>query len=348
MTTTSQHLLRPEPHSGTGAVAVDAHTPLDTAVEQLRSGTRLLVTDHYTTAQAIDDALRSSLSPPAASAPFAERQAHRRSHAEHAQRLLVPIKHHAVAVRGVRPIGFLEELYPDQHSFCVPFADLQALAQAWRRYESGIMLPVLGHRLHPYYGVYAPTRQEHLTLFATWLHQYAGPRDVAVDVGTGCGVLAFLLSRAGFSHVRATDINPNAIEGVRRDSLRHTLPTPLDLHCTDLLGPSKARPDLVVFNPPWIPGAVDSALERALNFDADLFPRFFAQARAQLQPGGRVVVVFSNTMRLLRPDVPHPIEAELEQQHFALIQRLQRRIRPPRKSGRRTKERVEVWELARR
>ena len=38
----------------------------------------------------------------------------------------------------------------------------------------------------------------------------------ALDVGTGAGVLALMLARAGFEHVEAVDINPNACESVRR------------------------------------------------------------------------------------------------------------------------------------
>ena len=108
-------------------------------------------------------------------------------------------------------VGFLADLYPNQPCGWIPLIDAQELHGSWQRHIKGMPFPVLGHPLHPWYGVYAPTRSEHLELFSTWLRGDAGERRSAVDVGTGCGVLALLLRRAGFAAVTATDINPNAL-----------------------------------------------------------------------------------------------------------------------------------------
>ena len=105
--------------------------------------------------------------------------------------------------------------------------------------------------------------------------------------------------------------------------------------------------DLIVFNPPWTRGPVETLLDRALNYDdPTLFERFFDQAEQRLAPGGRVVLVFSNVTQLVRADDPHPIEVELERGRFVRVNQLKRRIKPP-PGRRRTRERVEVWELAR-
>ena len=156
-----------------------------------------------------------------------------------------------------------------------------------------------------------------------------------------------MLARKGFTRVRATDINPNAIESVRRELLRH--PAPLELEVGDLLGQGTELADLIVFNPPWTQGPVEDLLDRALTFDDDLFERFFDQALVRLEPQGRVVLVFSNVIRMVQPDVPHPIEAELERGRFRLVEKLQRKVKPQRTGKgrpRRTREKVEVWELA--
>ena len=133
---------------------------------------------------------------------------------------------------------------------------------------------------------------------------------------------------------------------MRRDVARRPSPPAISARQADLLDGDATPTDLVVFNPPWIPGPVDTMLERALNYEGDLFERFFDQAHGAVRPQGRVVLVFSNILRLVTPDAPHPIDAELERGRFTLSDKLTRRIRPPKGSGRRTKERVEVWSLA--
>lgn len=204
-------------------------------------------------------------------------------------------------------------------------------------------MTVLGHRVHPFYGAYAPTRTEHLELFATWLSGYAGERSRAVDVGTGSGILAFLLARAGAEEVVATDINPNAVESVRRELARH--PAPITVREDDLLSGVAGSLDLIVFNPPWMHGTPRRPLDQAMFFEDGLFERFFDQAAERLSPSGRIVMLFSNILRLVQRDHPHPIDAELARGRFTLVQKLRRKVKP--EPGRRTREKVEVWELAR-
>jgi len=60
--------------------------------------------------------------------------------------------------------------------------------------------------------------------------------------------------------------------------------------------------------------------------------------------------LFSNVIQLVQPDVPHPILSELDRGRFRLVQKLQRKVKGSPKPGggrRRTREKVEVWELAR-
>ncbi len=254
-------------------------------------------------------------------------------------------------LEGAPAISLLGELYPKLTAFGLPLVDLEDLANAARRYDEGVHMAVLGRRIHPFYGTYAPTRTTHLELFATWLAGYDGPRRSAVDVGTGCGVLAFMLARAGAEHILATDTNPNAVESVRRELARLDEPLPITPRRADLMGKGRAPADLVVFNPPWTQGDGRRPLDRALTFDGALFPRFFSQAHDRVTPDGRVVLLFSTIMQLLQPELPHPIDEELASGRFELVQKLQRKVKPttgPDGRRRRTKERVEVWELRRR
>lgn len=342
-------LHRPEPVFPTSARPVDRSTHPADAVAWLQQGTLLRITDHYSTGAEIIMRLREAMAlPPGAS--HAVRTAAERSLRATMLRLLAPIQARRLALRGARPIGFFDALYPDHEDFFLSFVEVQELHAAWQRYRTGTHFAVIGQRLHPFFGTYIPTRTEHLELLATWLSQYSGARQHAVDVGTGCGVLALMLCRAGFSRVLATDVNPNAIESLSRDLERMPTSPPITLRCSDLLEGVCEEADLIVFNPPWIPGHISSPIDRALFYEPGLLARFFAQARERLTPQGRIVVVFSSILQLVTPDAPHPIEAELERGELVLVQRLQRRIKPkPDRSGRRrrTRERVEVWELAR-
>ncbi|NOY26788.1 MAG: class I SAM-dependent methyltransferase [Oligoflexia bacterium] len=325
----------------------------------LRDGQLRIVADHYSTGAEILAQLKVLLGEPVQGASYQTQQAHGRACRAASLRLLAPIKDHAVALSGARPIGFLKELYPELSTFALPFVQVQELHGAWRRYTEGIPLAVLGHRVHPFYGTYVPTRVSHLELFGTWISQYKGPRGRAIDVGTGCGVLALMLCRAGFGRVLATDDNPNAIESVKRELARlaSTLPIdlPIDLVTGDLLGDDPTPADLIVFNPPWIQGRVDALLDGpllggALHRDEHLLARFFDQAIQRLRPQGRIVLLFSNIGQLVQPDLPHPILAELDRGRLRLVQRHHRRVMASVDAAghkRRTRERVEVWELAR-
>lgn len=267
-----------------------------------------------------------------------------------ASRLLVRILNHQVDIPGAPEIGFLKELYPNQDSFFLPLLDIQALYGAWKTYEDGVSFPVLGHRLHPFWGTYLPHRMTHLELFGTWLSQFKGARQIGIDVGVGCGVLAFMMCRAGFKQVIGTDCNQNAVESVSRQQKKVGYPTPLELVHTDLLTNVTATADLIVFNPPWVPGKPADTIQQALMYQDGLFKRFFDQAFGRLAPEGRVVLVFSNVLRLVRPDAPHPIEQELKRNRFELVQKLQRKVKGKKDAdgrSRRTRERVEIWELQR-
>lgn len=342
-----RRLHRPEPVSSQGARPIDGVTPGWRGAGRILDGETLIVTDRYSTGAEILAQLHHLMQPPAEDAPFASRQRFQRAFRDNAMRLLAPVVDHRLALVDARLIGFLADLYPRLPRFTLPFAHVQELHGAWLRYDEGVHLAVLGHRVHPFYGTYAPARTSHLELFATWISQYQGSRARAIDVGCGCGVLAMMLCKAGFERVLATDDNPNAIESVTRELKRQA--RPIDVQVADLLGENDGPVDLVVFNPPWVRGETGGLVDRALVYSEGLFERFFDQATERLTPEGRVAMVFSNIGSLVQPELPHPIETELTRGRLRLVQKLQRKVKPARtRSGRKrkTKEKVEVWELA--
>lgn len=336
-------LHRPEPVLRHQAQPVDRSVPPAQAAMWLIEGRSLLVTDRFGTGLAILAALRLRLQEPGEDAGYVAKRTFRDAFTSASQRLLAPVVGRKVALADAPRPGFLSELYPDHADFALPVEDARILSSAWDWYEKGVHFPVLGYRLHPFYGAYIPARMEHLELFGTWLAKYQGARGQAIDVGTGSGVLALQMAKAGFRQVLATDINPNAIESVARQLRRLPKAPPIELQHADLLGDFRGPFDLIVSNPPWMKGDVGRTLDLAMYFQDGFFERFFAQALERLAPGGRVVFVFSNIIELSQPDVPHPIQTELARGRFRLVEKLTRRVKPLR---RRTREKVEVWDLA--
>ena len=321
---------RPPPILARAGAPVDARRHFHASARRLLAGETLWIRDHYRTGIRVIEALVSALRPPLHTADHADKQRYREAYRDHAFRLLTPIQGGRIALPGAPSIGFLDELYPELDAFWLPFPEVRSLSHAWHQYEAGVHFAVLGHRLHPFYGTYLPKRADHLELFATWLSGWKGPRRTAIDVGTGSGVLALLLAKAGVPHVFATDLSPNACESVRRELVRRRRPLPIEVVEADLFAETPSSADLIVFNPPWTRGPVQNLLDRALHYDDDgLFLRFFDQAAARLTPEGRVVLVFSNVTQLVQPDAPHPILAELGRGRFELVNKLTRRIKPP-------------------
>jgi SAM-dependent methyltransferase len=337
-------LHRPEPVLSHRAQSVDRTVPLAQAVAWVREGRSLIVTDSFRTGLEILDALRVQLGDPGEAADYVKKRAFREAFQAASKRLLVPVVGRKVALRDAPRPGFLAELYPDRADFALPVEDAKVLSSAWDWYEQGVHFPVLGYRVHPFFGAYIPARMEHLELFGTWLAKYTGARDRAIDVGTGSGVLALQMAKAGFQHVIATDINPNAIESVARQLRRLPVAPPIELEHADQFGADRGPIDLIVSNPPWMKGEVGRTLDLAMYFQDGFFERFYDQALQRLAPGGRVVFVFSNIIELSQPDVPHPIQTELDRGRFRLVEKMTRRVKPS--PGRRTREKVEIWELA--
>ncbi|MEQ1634851.1 MAG: class I SAM-dependent methyltransferase [Planctomycetota bacterium] len=337
-------LNRPEPVLRHRAQPVDQNVPTAQAAARLCEGRSLIVTDRFKTGLDILQALRVQLKDPGESADYVTKRTFREAFQSASKLLLAPVIGRKVALPDAPRAGFLAELYPDHADFALPVEDARVLSSAWEWYEQGVHFPVLGFRVHPFYGTYIPARMEHLELFGTWLAKYTGARNRAIDVGTGSGVLALQMAKAGFKQVIATDINPNAIESVARQLRRLSVAPPIELEHADQFGKDRGPLDLIVSNPPWMKGEVGRTLDLAMYFQDGFFERFYDQSLQRLAPGGRVVFVFSNIIELSQPDVPHPIQTELDRGRFRLVEKMTRKVKPS--PGRRTREKVEIWELA--
>ncbi|MSQ70463.1 MAG: class I SAM-dependent methyltransferase [Betaproteobacteria bacterium] len=190
-------------------------------------------------------------------------------------------------------------------------------AHEWRR--NGIPIAALGGRIHPHYGVFAPLRSEyvelvaHAPLPAALASANATPvtsssalapantalatSHIAIDVGTGTGVLAALLSRRGVARVLATDSDPRALACARENIARLDLVDNVEVIQADLFPDARdsGKAGLVVCNPPWIPGRPTSPLEHSIyDPDSRMLRRFLAGLAAHLAPAGEGWLVLSD------------------------------------------------------
>jgi methylase of polypeptide subunit release factors len=162
-------------------------------------------------------------------------------------------------------------------------------AHEWRK--AGIRLPALGDTLlRPHFGVFAPIRSEYVDLVA---QAPLGVVQRAFDLGTGTGVLAFVLARRGVPRVVATELEPRALQCARENAAAFRLEDRVEIAECDLFPDGRA--DLVVFNPPWLPERPHSRAERAL-FDPghSLVHRFLRELPEHLSPGGEAWLLLSD------------------------------------------------------
>lgn len=178
--------------------------------------------------------------------------------------------------------------------YVTPLTELLGLISAYEWRKNGIDIPALGARIHPHYGVFAPTRSEYLELIAQApLPQGPGMLGHAFDIGTGTGVIAALLLKRGLTHVTATDTQARALDCAQENIERFGLSSGVKFVQADLFPDGQA--DLIVCNPPWLPGRPASGLEHAIyDQDQHMLKGFLKGLRAHLTPQGEGWLILSD------------------------------------------------------
>ncbi len=289
----------------------DDRTIAAAALARVRSGEALVYTGDFQNARQLLAAMGRRLaprSPPRGdlrAAWRAERERRRREH-DLLGRVLVPIEEGLrVPLRRAPDAALaLAEALGETPPLpgLLPLRELLGIvgAHEWRR--RGVPVPALGASVHPHYGVYAPVRGEYVDLVAAAAAEWPVAGKRAADVGTGTGVLAFVLARAG-ARVVATDLEPAAVESAREDAERLGLTGAVEVARADLF--PEGRFDLVVSNPPWLPDEARTPLERAVYDPGGAFlERLVAGLPARLAPGGEAWIVISDLAERLglRPE----------------------------------------------
>jgi SAM-dependent methyltransferase len=184
---------------------------------------------------------------------------------------------------------------PETETTVTPLKTLLGMlgSAEWRR--KGLAVPGLQGLLRPHYGVYLPTRTDYIELMQT-VPEAEGKR--VFDIGTGTGVLSFLLLQRGADSAIGTDMEPRAVACARESAAELGLWRRFEAIETDLF--PKGRADLVISNPPWIPEPPKNRVDRAV-FDPgnDFLRRFLEGLNAHLVPGGLGLLLLSDLAVLL-------------------------------------------------
>ncbi|PHS04194.1 MAG: methyltransferase type 11 [Kordia sp.] len=330
----------------------DGITDIKKAVKALEYGKQVLITEFYSNGLLLLNGIKDRLKRKMPNKTFKEQRAYREEYHKLSNLILIEITNHKLKVRKSPSIGWLEKLYPEGGDFILSFPQIQGLNSAWQWYENGINIPVLRNKMKPFYGVYFPTRFDHLTLFDQWLKRYEGSKKSAIDVGFGSGVMSLQMVQHGFQKVFGTDTNPNAIVGLTEFMGDTKLSRKIELDHGNLFGKFNKQTELIVFNPPWLPQAHDlDSIDEAIYYNETLFPDFFEGAKQRLLPDGKLVLLFSNLAQITNATEDHPIEKELaEGGRFQLEKCFKKKVKlSSKKTTRdqywRSSEEVELWVL---
>jgi len=211
--------------------------------------------------------------------------------------LLIPFNagHIIPLTRAPEVASACEEVYgPADAPYVTSLRELLGLigAHEWR--VKGIEIPFLEARIHPHYGVFSPVRGEYLDLVAAEpLPDALLQTPLAMDIGTGTGVLAAMLARRGVARILATESDPRALECARENLARLGLENQVEVVSTDLYPPERAA--LVLCNPPWLPGKPGTAIEHAIyDQDSRMLRGFLKGLNEHLVPGGEGWLILSD------------------------------------------------------
>lgn len=161
-------------------------------------------------------------------------------------------------------------------------------ASEWRK--KGLVIPALGSRIYPHYGVFSPIRGEYVDLVAK---EPLPSCTVAFDIGTGTGVLAAVLAHRGIPRVIATDRDPRALACARDNLSRLGLTERVEVLQANLFPSSKAH--LVVCNPPWVPARPTSPIEQSVyDLESQMLYGFVGGLAAHLEPRGEGWLLLSD------------------------------------------------------
>jgi release factor glutamine methyltransferase len=119
--------------------------------------------------------------------------------------------------------------------------------------------------------------------------------DVALDMGTGTGIIALLMAKKA-CWVLGVDVNPMAVELARENSEINNIAN-VEFRLSDLFENVSGKFDVITFNAPYLPGEPDEPIDLALvggGRGREVLDRFIEEVPHYLKPGGVVQIVQSS------------------------------------------------------
>ncbi len=321
-------------------VLADDGMRADQAMRHMTQGTALLWRGDYHNArnllQAVGRRLQSRIRPLPAEATLLERfHAGRQQSAQQAAvlaRLLLPVgPGYQLPVSRAPDIteAAAAAWGPFSETGLLPLREVLGLIGAWQWQQRGVPVPALGGAtIHPHYGVFAPIRSEYLDLVA----RAPLPRDVqlAWDIGTGTGVIAAILARRGVPRVLATDLHPAALDCAADNLQRLGLTPRVEVLRADGLPPT-GQADLIVCNPPWLPGKASGGLDAAIyDPDSAMLKGFLRHVGQRLSASGEAWLILSDLAERIGLRQPGELANEIAAGGLKVVERLDTRPRHPR------------------
>lgn len=187
--------------------------------------------------------------------------------------------------------AYLDKPHLIEQSFALPLTELVGVLSAHQWYLKGLWVDSLGAHIYPRHGVFAPTRHEYLTL----IQQAPLPQgcQTAWDIGTGTGVIAAVLARKGVAHVLATEWFQPALQCAQHNIESLGMQNQVTVRQANLFASGQA--DLVVCNPPWLPGKCHTPLEAAIyDPNSQMLKGFLLNVSKHLTPQGQAWLVLSD------------------------------------------------------
>ncbi|MEY4705683.1 MAG: hypothetical protein RL042_1888 [Nitrospirota bacterium] len=338
------------------AIANDSMTA-DTAYRMACEGSALLWRGDFQNARQLLNAMARRVDrhpPKAVSSPAESFHLHRQAQSLRARilgMLLVALEEdYEIRLRRAPDLRLActEAYGPADGRALVSLRELLGLVGAHEWRKKGLVIPAIGGRIHPHYGVFSPVRGEYVGLVAeTPLPSLTR----AFDIGTGTGVLAAVLARRGVSHIVATDQDPRALICARENLARLGLTAKVDVVQADLF--PEGRAPLVVCNPPWVPARPSSPIEQAIyDPESRMLRGFLNGLAANLEPGGEGWLLLSNLAEHLGLRTREELLAAIEKAGLRVIGKITVRPNHPRASDQtdplsaaRAAERTTLWRL---
>jgi len=149
-----------------------------------------------------------------------------------------------------------------------------------------------------------------------------GNENVVLDVGCGNGFQTVFAAEKA-SYVLALDLNPVAVKCTKINIELNGLKNKVDVLVGNLFQPLKNEKfNLIIFNPPYLPGNPKNILEKAwLDKDGLLIKKFFGEAKKYLKSKGKIQIVYSDIAVLS----PSQIEKLIEDSNFKIIRKVNKK-----------------------